>query len=145
MTKKENLHIVLRVREEESRLAEKDGITVLNRTKLRVEQCAGSPGIAEIEFDHIWGREATQRDIFTSIQSACDDVIQGYNASIVSCGFSKSGKSYSLHGTTSVPGVIQHAMTQVFQNLEAICDREFILELRCMKIHENELTDLLDR
>lgn len=100
--KKEPIHIHVRIRDEEK--TGHNGVSATSSKTIRLEHSDVSPGVAHIGFDHVLNAQATQHDVFLTIQSAVDDAFDGYNSSFISCGKEESGKTYTMHGTKSQPG-----------------------------------------
>ncbi|KAK0168407.1 hypothetical protein PV327_002210 [Microctonus hyperodae] len=69
-------------------------------------------------FTETFGPEATQLEFFDqAIKSQMSEFIKGHNCTIMTYGTTNSGKSYTLQGTTSSPGIIPRGLEFVFANI----------------------------
>ncbi|CAL5417990.1 unnamed protein product [Camellia sinensis] len=58
-------------------------------------------------------------------------------------GQTNSGKTHTMRGSTSEPGVIPHAVRDLFDSIQEDMDREFLLRMSYMEIYNEEINDLL--
>lgn len=116
------------------------------------------------KFDHVFGTESTQEDVYSQVRFAADSVAQGLNATIFAYGQTGSGKSYtmfgpeddlSIYGSGEAPsesmGVIPRAVREVIRasdrlQLEARAqgeDTEVSVFCSFMQIYNDQPYDLL--
>lgn len=69
-------------------------------------------------FDRVFPEETTQEEVFASLEDNISAVINGENATVISYGASGSGKSFTLFGTGSNPGIAYRAMQKIFRQIE---------------------------
>uniref|UniRef100_A0ACB8E8E0 Uncharacterized protein n=1 Tax=Sphaerodactylus townsendi TaxID=933632 RepID=A0ACB8E8E0_9SAUR len=62
---------------------------------------------------------------------------------IFAYGQTASGKTYTMLGTESSPGILPMAIEDVFKTICSIPDREFLLRISYMEIHNETIKDLL--
>ena len=82
--------------------------------------------------------------IITSIPNV--SVSQGFNSTIFAYGQTASGKTHTMLGTDSEPGVIWRSVNSIFdQIIEAddAGDRKFLIRCAYLEIYNEGLTDLL--
>ncbi|KYN11637.1 Kinesin-like protein KIF20A [Trachymyrmex cornetzi] len=69
-------------------------------------------------FSQTFGPETTQLELFEqTVQQLMIDFLAGQNCTIMTYGTTNSGKSYTLQGTTTSPGLIPRALEFVFNNI----------------------------
>ncbi|KAM0730258.1 Kinesin-like protein KIF20A [Formica fusca] len=69
-------------------------------------------------FSQTFGPETTQLELFEqTVQQQMVDFLAGHNCTIMTYGTTNSGKSYTLQGTTTSPGLIPRALEFVFNNI----------------------------
>jgi kinesin family protein C2/C3 len=66
-----------------------------------------------LEFEHVYGPDSTQEEIFKDTQSLMTSVIDGYNVCIIAYGQTGSGKTYTMMGTKENPGVNRRAIHEL--------------------------------
>ena len=58
-------------------------------------------------------------------------------------GQTSSGKTYTMTGTETSPGIIPYALQEVFEYISKTENREFLLRVSYMEIYNEIITDLL--
>jgi hypothetical protein len=104
-------------------------------------------GDKEYTFDKIFPEDSTQEEICISIHDHVLEVVNGYNATVICHGASKSGKSYTMTGTKDARGIIPHAIKSVFSHIDKIRMQEpdlyYYTELGYVELYNNGFRDLL--
>lgn len=59
-------------------------------------------------------------------------------------GQTSSGKTYTMSGDKDRPGIIPHALNEVFNYISKTQNREFLLRVSYMEIYNDIITDLLN-
>ncbi|KAF0682587.1 Aste57867_25294 [Aphanomyces stellatus] len=67
-------------------------------TSLRMPSSSSSSSQIECSFDRIFSPDATQADLYASVQPLVADVIDGYNATIFAYGQTGTGKTHTILG-----------------------------------------------
>ncbi|PPD70119.1 hypothetical protein GOBAR_DD32992 [Gossypium barbadense] len=57
-------------------------------------------------------------------------------------GQTSSGKTFTMNGSLNDPGIIHRAVNDVFQKIQMISDREFLIRVSYMEIYNEEINDL---
>lgn len=101
------------------------------------------------EFDGIFGEECTQDRLFRSIaEPILEDVLNGYNGTIIAYGQTGSGKTHSMTGaldSTSQMGIIPRCIHSIFSHIEESSeDLEFTLKCSYIEIYMENVLDLLN-
>ncbi len=56
------------------------------------------------EFDHCFGPDSTQKQVFAEVEALVTSVLDGYNVCIFAYGQTGSGKTFSMEGSKDHPG-----------------------------------------
>ncbi|KAL4436916.1 hypothetical protein ABPG75_004055 [Micractinium tetrahymenae] len=99
-------------------------------------------------FDRVYGPEASQEDVYVeSARSAVQNVLQGYNASIVAYGQTGTGKTYTMEGARTGPGrgIIPRAIEDVFGYIQRDTGErcKFLVRASYLQIYNEVISDLL--
>ncbi|KAL3680718.1 hypothetical protein R1sor_023674 [Riccia sorocarpa] len=95
-------------------------------------------------FDRVFGTDSKTRDIYEAhTKKIISSTVRGFNGTIFAYGQTSSGKTYTMRGSQDEPGIIPIAIQDVFRNIEAESNREFLLRVSYMEIYNEEIKDLL--
>lgn len=70
-------------------------------------------------------------------------VMEGYHGTVFAYGMTGTGKTFSMQGTMSSPGVIPLAITDIFSYIRETPQREFLLRVSYLEIYNEKINDLL--
>ncbi|CAJ0958792.1 unnamed protein product, partial [Mesorhabditis belari] len=94
--------------------------------------------------DRIIPTHFTQQQIFDEISPIITSCIDGYNVCIFAYGHTGSGKTYTMEGPSTDPGINQRALQQLF---ETVTDRDgdidYTINVSMIEIYNEKLKDLL--
>lgn len=107
-------------------------------------------------YDHVFGPDASQADVFEGIvMPIVDEVLQGYNCTVFAYGQTGTGKTHTMEGRRDEDmvgiqerrlaenaGIIPRAVKQVFDHLRSITD-EHSVRVSHLELYNEQLTDLL--
>lgn len=96
-------------------------------------------------FDRVFSEMATQRQVFeNSTLSLIDGVFDGLNATVFAYGATGAGKTHTMAGTPSDPGIMVLTMCELFDRIEKR-RHEKIIDLRVtyLEIYNETIRDLL--
>ncbi|KAG6833799.1 hypothetical protein H0H87_011733 [Tephrocybe sp. NHM501043] len=96
-------------------------------------------------FDKVFGHEAQQHDVYEATsQPLIKGLFDGFNATVFAYGATGCGKTHTISGTDSDPGIIYMTMADLFQRIE---DRKDDWDVEVMvtflEIYNEEIRDLL--
>ncbi|KAG6878252.1 hypothetical protein C0993_010024 [Termitomyces sp. T159_Od127] len=96
-------------------------------------------------FDRVFGHDARQHEVYeTTSQPLLKGLFDGYNATVFAYGATGCGKTHTISGTDSNPGIIYLTMADLFQRIE---DRKDDWDVEVMvtflEIYNEEIRDLL--
>ena len=72
-------------------------------------------------------------------------VMEGYHGTVFAYGMTGTGKTFSMQGTASSPGVIPQAITDIFSYIRETPHREFLLRVSYLEIYNEKIHDLLSQ
>ncbi|MCJ1464690.1 hypothetical protein MMC07_003303 [Pseudocyphellaria aurata] len=70
-------------------------------------------------------------------------VMEGYHGTVFAYGMTGTGKTFSMQGTATSPGVIPLAITDIFSYIRETPHREFLLRVSYLEIYNEKINDLL--
>uniref|UniRef100_A0A1D1Z2I7 Kinesin-like protein n=1 Tax=Anthurium amnicola TaxID=1678845 RepID=A0A1D1Z2I7_9ARAE len=108
---------------------------IQNRTKER-----------RYSFDHAFGPECTNADVYKCIYSTIVGVIQGLNATVFAYGSTGSGKTYTMVGTRNDPGLMVLSLHTVFDLIKRDqSSDEFEVTCSYLEVYNEVIYDLLEK
>lgn len=69
--------------------------------------------------------------------------MEGYHGTVFAYGMTGTGKTFSMQGTATNPGVIPLAITDIFSYIRETPSREFLLRVSYLEIYNEKIHDLL--
>lgn len=72
-------------------------------------------------------------------------VMEGYHGTVFAYGMTGTGKTFSMQGTATSPGVIPLAITDIFSYIRENPAREFLLRVSYLEIYNEKIYDLLSQ
>ncbi|KAJ7117340.1 kinesin-like protein [Mycena crocata] len=121
-----------------------------DRSKAFLERGFMPPGTKRYKdkrfmFDKVFNNEAHQQDVYqATAQPLLEGLLNGYNATVFAYGATGCGKTHTISGTESDPGIIYLTMADLFQRIEDRRD-EWNVEVMVtfLEIYNEEIRDLL--
>lgn len=95
--------------------------------------------------DRVYAPTASSADLFeNSVRPLVESAMEGYHASVFAYGQTSTGKTYTMTGTKSSPGIVPLAIENVFRIIETLdSPREYLLRVSYMEIYNEQIIDLL--
>lgn len=72
-------------------------------------------------------------------------VMEGYHGTVFAYGMTGTGKTFSMQGTATSPGVTPLAITDIFSYIRENPNREFLLRVSYLEIYNEKIYDLLNQ
>jgi kinesin family protein 18/19 len=96
-------------------------------------------------FDRIFDENASQTDVYEgTTRQLIDSVLDGYNATVFAYGATGCGKTHTITGTSSQPGIIFLTMQELFEKInERSADKQTEISLSYLEIYNETIRDLL--
>ena len=95
-------------------------------------------------FDFAFDKNCSQQTVFeNSTKFLIDGVINGYNATVFAYGATGAGKTYTMLGNDSNPGIMPLTLRELFNKVNSFNDREYKLKFWYLEIYNENIRDLL--
>ncbi|XP_010061633.2 kinesin-like protein KIN-7N isoform X1 [Eucalyptus grandis] len=95
-------------------------------------------------FDHIFGEGCTNATVYDRLtKDVIRAAVEGFNGTAFAYGQTSSGKTFTMNGSDADPGIIRLAVGDVFEKINMMSDREFLIRVSYMEIYNEEINDLL--
>ncbi|CAD5212763.1 unnamed protein product [Bursaphelenchus okinawaensis] len=96
-------------------------------------------------FDKIFGQEASQADVFDEVSPLVQSCLDGKNVSIFAYGHTGSGKTFTMEGPESDPGISRRVGQEIFALLEEKSEYiECNVTASIIEIYNEKIRDLLE-
>ena len=152
-----NVVVVARVRPQnkiEDRRGGAPCVTVENAEEAqRVHVAARSGAKQSFDFDHTFGPESIQSDVFDRVGAPLiGSILEGFNGTIFAYGQTSSGKTFTMQGPEGgklddpgMYGIIPRAFQAIFDGIyEMPEDTECTIKMSYVEIYMERIRDLLD-
>ncbi|PPQ86673.1 hypothetical protein CVT25_006748 [Psilocybe cyanescens] len=95
-------------------------------------------------FTSCYDQDSTQEEIFKNdVEPLIDVVYSGVTVTIFAYGVTSSGKTHTMQGTRSEPGVIPRVVRAMFEKKASLLQYQTSLSVSYMEIYKDEVYDLL--
>jgi hypothetical protein len=98
-------------------------------------------------FDKVFSEAATQEEIYESVSEQVLATVRGYNTTIFAYGVTGSGKSYTMTGNKTAPGIIPRAIGDIFRSIDQAANESdvyFFVRLSYVELYNNTFRNLLE-
>ncbi|CAI9103734.1 OLC1v1002273C1 [Oldenlandia corymbosa var. corymbosa] len=96
-------------------------------------------------FDKVFGENTTTQEVYeVAARPVVKAAMEGINGTVFAYGVTSSGKTHTMHGDHSSPGIIPLAIKDVFSIIQDTPGREFLLRVSYLEIYNEVINDLLD-
>ncbi|KAM3723106.1 Kinesin-like protein KIF3A [Dirofilaria immitis] len=96
-------------------------------------------------FDAVFGEDSDQFSVYNiAARHIVDNVLKGYNGTILAYGQTGTGKTFTMLGSNNYPGIIPNSFVHIFDYI-AKCqqDKTFLVRVSYLEIYNEEIRDLL--
>ncbi|CAL1275132.1 unnamed protein product [Larinioides sclopetarius] len=141
----ENIVVAVRMRPLIPREIEKNEIYWKAEPPTTICQINTSDKPAAYSFDHVFDSKVENGHIYKEICSGIvRSVINGFNGTIFAYGQTSSGKTFTMLGDKekNVQGIMHYAIDDIFELIQNMTDREFLLRVSYMEIYNETVRDL---
>mmetsp|Transcript_27270 Transcript_27270/g.56059 ORF Transcript_27270/g.56059 Transcript_27270/m.56059 type:complete len:966 (-) Transcript_27270:197-3094(-) len=98
-------------------------------------------------FDAVFDMDTVQKNFYEeSCYDLVDNVIEGFNGTIFAYGQTGCGKTWTMQGPPEggeLRGVIPNSFEQIFENIKADPETEYLIRCSYLEIYNEEIRDLL--
>ncbi|XP_038702163.1 kinesin-like protein KIN-7O isoform X2 [Tripterygium wilfordii] len=99
---------------------------------------------SKFEFDRVFGEDCKTAEVYEArTRDIVSAAVRGFNGTVFAYGQTNSGKTHTMRGSATEPGVIPLAVHELFETIQEDVDREFLLRMSYMEIYNEEINDLL--
>ncbi|KAK3228736.1 hypothetical protein Dsin_000617 [Dipteronia sinensis] len=99
---------------------------------------------SKFEFDRIFGEHCKTAEVYKDrTKDIVAAAVRGFNGTVFAYGQTNSGKTHTMRGSHTEPGVIPLAVHDLFEIIQEDVDREFLLRMSYMEIYNEDINDLL--
>ncbi|GLT30633.1 hypothetical protein SLA2020_054240 [Shorea laevis] len=96
-------------------------------------------------FDRVFGPPAISQEVYeVAGRPVVKAAMEGVNGTVFAYGVTSSGKTHTMHGDHTCPGIIPLAIKDVFSIIQDTPGREFLLRVSYLEIYNEVINDLLD-
>ena len=82
-------------------------------------------------FDSSWSTEAVYKH---TTKDLVKKVVGGFNGTVFAYGQTSSGKTHTMRGTASDPGIVPLAVEDIFNHIASTLDREYLVRVSYMEV-----------
>lgn len=101
-------------------------------------------GFMPFLFDTVFGPSATQEEVFECTKPLIQSGIDGYNVCIFAYGPTGAGKTFTIQGTETQPGIVPRSFEEMERILASMVNYSYSMECYMVELYNNILNDLLD-
>ncbi|XP_009784122.1 kinesin-like protein KIN-7D, mitochondrial isoform X1 [Nicotiana sylvestris] len=96
-------------------------------------------------FDRVFGPQTITQEVYeVAARPVVKAAMEGIHGTVFAYGVTSSGKTHTMHGDHSCPGIIPLAIKDVFSIIQDTPGREFLLRVSYIEIYNEVINDLLD-
>ncbi|XP_039139627.1 kinesin-like protein KIN-7L [Dioscorea cayenensis subsp. rotundata] len=144
----EKISVAVRFRPSTSDPLPSDRQWHLDDNRISLHRPLGTPNPTSsspsFSFDHVFDHSTTNSSVHQVLTSPIIlAAVDGFNGTVFAYGQTSSGKTYTMNGSGSDPGIIQLAVRDVFEMIQMVTEREFLIRVSYMEIYNEEINDLL--
>ncbi|RMD41911.1 hypothetical protein DV735_g3197, partial [Chaetothyriales sp. CBS 134920] len=98
----------------------------------------------DYRYDNVFGTYDDNSKVYdATAKRLVRRVMEGYHGTVFAYGMTGTGKTFSMQGTMTSPGVIPLAITDIFSYIRETPHREFLLRVSYLEIYNEKIHDLL--
>ncbi|GMH24677.1 hypothetical protein Nepgr_026520 [Nepenthes gracilis] len=99
----------------------------------------------DFEFDRVYGPHVGQAELFIDVQPFVQSALDGYNVSVFAYGQTRSGKTYTMEGSSHDRGLYARCFEELFDlsNLDSTSSSQFSFSVTAFELYNEQIRDLL--
>ncbi|KAK9806570.1 hypothetical protein WJX73_003259 [Symbiochloris irregularis] len=139
----EKVRVVVRCRPAHGE--ETAGGVALDSSSCQLTLHRGATGSVNFTFDQVLSQNAPQAEVYdTAALDVVDDVLNGFNGTIMAYGQTGAGKTYTLSSTdTEAVGIMPRACLQVFTRIDQHPQEQYTVLMSIVQLYTERIQDLL--
>lgn len=101
--------------------------------------------VAKYAYDIVFPPIASNKSVFEAIaKPLVSPAMNGINGTVFAYGVTSSGKTFTMMGTQSDPGLVQRTIREIFVYIERHPSKVFLIRLSVLEIYNEVIHDLLE-
>ncbi|KAM1289284.1 hypothetical protein ACFX15_016098 [Malus domestica] len=140
----EKICVAVRVRPPVAHDSSTGTIWKVDDNRISLHKPHGTPisGIS-YAFDHVFDEDCTNSRVYELLtKDIIHAVVEGFNGTAFAYGQTSSGKTFTMNGSKTDPGIIHRAVRDVFDRIQMMSHREFLIRVSYMELYNEEINDL---
>ncbi|CAG9864986.1 unnamed protein product [Phyllotreta striolata] len=95
-------------------------------------------------YDVVFGEDSTQEEVYkVTTKTLITDILNGYNGTVFAYGATGAGKTHTMVGTRSEPGIMIRALNDLFEAVKGK-EEEYSVIMSYLEIYNEQIRDLLN-
>ncbi|KAI4316588.1 hypothetical protein L6164_024557 [Bauhinia variegata] len=141
----EKICVAVRLRPSVSQESFNGNFWKIEENRISLHKTQGTPiSGCSYAFDHIFDESSTNASVYKLLtKDIIQGAMEGFNGTAFAYGQTSSGKTFTMNGSETDPGVIPRAVQEIFEKTQMMSDREFLIRVSYMEIYNEEINDLL--
>ncbi|CAH2047327.1 unnamed protein product [Thlaspi arvense] len=143
----EKICVAVRVRPPAPEVSPENGSSLwkVEDNRISLHKSLDTPiSTASYAFDHVFDERSTNACVYELLtKDIIHAAVEGFNGTAFAYGQTSSGKTFTMTGSETDPGIIRRSVRDVFERIQMISDREFLIRVSYMEIYNEEINDLL--
>ncbi|KAL1218214.1 Kinesin-like protein KIN-7N [Cardamine amara subsp. amara] len=143
----EKICVAVRVRPPAPELSPENGSSLwkVEDNRISLHKSLDTPiTTSSYAFDHVFDESSTNASVYELLtKDIIHAAVEGFNGTAFAYGQTSSGKTFTMTGSETDPGIIRRSVRDVFERIHMISDREFLIRVSYMEIYNEEINDLL--
>ncbi|KAH7846900.1 hypothetical protein Vadar_019428 [Vaccinium darrowii] len=113
--------------------------------RITLHRSLGTPiSGASYAFDYVFDQDCRNETVYELLtKEIIHAAVDGFNGTAFAYGQTSSGKTFTMNGSETDPGIIHRAVKDIFTKIKMTNDREFLIRVSYMEIYNEEINDLL--
>ncbi|XP_078049062.1 kinesin-like protein Klp61F [Augochlora pura] len=155
--RKQHIQVFVRVRPTNDAERAGKSVTVVDTVsnkELVVRERPCDKRTKKFTFDRVFGAFSKQLEVYNAVvQSLLEEVLAGYNCTVLAYGQTGTGKTYTMEGFDNNPmlnwqadsnvGIIPRALSHLFDELRILEVQEYSVRVSFLELYNEEVYDLL--
>lgn len=115
-------------------------INMVDEFTVKVETKHGPKAFA---FDAVFGPDSSQEKVFEDTKRLIQSAVDGYNVCIFAYGQTGAGKTFTIQGSESNPGIAPRSFVEMMNILDCMTNYSFSLQCYMVELYLDTISDLL--
>jgi len=140
---KGKIRVYCRVRPISQEEIKKGSTSIVNITDEFTLKVDTRNGPKAFTFDSVFGPGSTQEKVFEDTKRLIQSAVDGYNVCIFAYGQTGAGKSFTIQGNASNPGIAPRSFKELYRILSGMNNYTYKVECYMIELYLDSLSDLL--